>query len=136
LAIVVFAAVGYVEAPDAACATEPKQARETVLITYHVVPGKEKELQKVLETVWQAYRKERLVLAQPHVIVRDKESEGKTRIVEIFTWVNAAAPDNAPDSVKKLWDQMKACCEKRDGHERLEGGEVELLEPVVDVDGR
>jgi hypothetical protein len=75
-------------------------------------------------------------LAQPHVIVRDKESEGKTRIVEIFTWVNAAAPDNAPDSVKKLWDQMKACCEKRDGHERLEGGEVELLEPVVDVDGR
>jgi hypothetical protein len=43
LAIVVFAAVGYVEAPDAACATEPKQARETVLITYHVVPGKEKE---------------------------------------------------------------------------------------------
>ena len=66
-----------------------------MLITYHVIPGREKELQKTLETVWNTYQKEHLVLAQPHVIIRDKEGEGRTRFVEIFTWVNAKAPDNA-----------------------------------------
>jgi hypothetical protein len=86
-----------------------------------------------LRAAWEIYQKEHLVLAQPHVIVRDKEGRDKTRIIEIFTWVNAKAPDNAPDSVKKLWDQMKSCCEKRDGHEGLEGGEVELLEPPTDT---
>jgi hypothetical protein len=135
-AIVVLAFLGFIQLSHVIGATEPKQARETVLITYHIIPGKEKELQKTLETVWQTYQKEHLVLAQPHVIVRDKESEGRTRIVEIFTWVNANAPDNAPDSVKKLWDRMKACCEKRDGDEGLEGGEVELLEPLTDANPR
>lgn len=128
-AVIALAFVNHVQRLHAAGATESKEPRETVLITYHVIPGKEKVLEKTLRAAWEIYQKEHLVLAQPHVIVRDKESKDKTRIVEIFTWVNAKAPDNAPDSVKKLWDQMKSCCEKRDGHEGLEGGEVELLEP-------
>jgi hypothetical protein len=135
-AIVALALLGSVQLPYVVGATESKQARETVLITYHVIPGKEKELGKTLETVWQTYQKEHLVLAQPHVIVRDKDGEGRTRILEIFTWVNAKAPDSAPDSVKKLWDQMKTCCEKRNGHEGLEGGEVELIEPLIDANPR
>src|SRR5690349_7572746 len=133
LVIVVVASLGYVQPWHTIRAAEPTEVRETVLITYHVIPGKEKVLEKTLETVWQTYQKEHLVLAQPHIIVRDKESDGRTRIVEIFTWVNAKAPDNAPASVKKLWEQMKSCCEKRGGHEGLEGGEVELLEPAIDT---
>ena len=31
---------------------------------------------------------------------------------------------------------MKACCEKRDGHEGLEGGEVELVVPLIDANPR
>ena len=135
-AVGVLALLGHVQLPCVVWGDEPKQSRETVLITYHLIPGKEKRCRKLLETVWQTYQKEHLVLAQPHVIVRDKEREGRTRFVEIFTWVNAKAPDNPPDSVKKLWDQMKACCEKRDGHEGLEGGEVELVEPLINANPR
>ena len=104
-------------------------AKETVLITYHVIPGKEKSLQELLANAWDLYEKEHLVFSQPHVVVRQKDTADKIRIVEIFTWVNSDAPDQAPDSVKKLWDQMQACCEKRDGHPGLEGGEVDLLVP-------
>ena len=104
-------------------------ANETVLIAYHVIPGKEKALQELLANVWDMYKKEHLVFSQLHVVVRQKDPAGKNRFVEIFTWVNSEAPDHAPDSVKKLWDQMQACCEKRDGHPGLEGGEVDLLMP-------
>ncbi len=104
-------------------------ATETVLITYHIVPGKEKLLQELLGKVWEVYRKEHLVLAEPHVVVCEKEAGDKKRFIEIFTWVNSAAPDCAPDTVKTFWDQMQACCEKRNGHSGLEGGPVELLVP-------
>lgn len=66
-------------------ASDPKASPETVLITYHVKPGKEADLEEVLRRGWEIYRKENLVFAQPHLIVRDKESGDKTRVVEIFT---------------------------------------------------
>jgi hypothetical protein len=115
--------------PDGKKSAEPKNVSdtETVLITYRVKSGSEVEFEQVLAQAWQIYRHEHLVLAQPHVIVRDKESGGKTRFVEIFTWVSHAAPDHAPASVKKIWDRMMALCEKRDGHGGLEGGEVEVV---------
>ena len=125
----IFSLTGCGEPPSERGATKSAPMKETVLITYHVVPGKEKELQKLLARVWDAYEKDHLVLTQPHVVVRDKEGVDKPRFIEVFTWVSPEAPDHAPDSVKKLWDQMQACCEKRDDHQGLEGGEVELLVP-------
>jgi len=62
-------------------------------------------------SAWDVYRKT-FVFAQPHVIVRTSEASGKARYVETLTWISAAAPDNAPDSVKKLWAQMQSCCEE------------------------
>ena len=100
---------------------------ETVMVVYHVKAGKEQEMRAALDKVWEIYRRERLVLAQPHVIVRDTEDGGKPRFVEIFTWVNHAAPETVPDGVKKLWDEMQAICEARGEHNNLEGGEVELV---------
>jgi hypothetical protein len=102
---------------------------ETVMITYHVVPGKEQELRRVLSDVWDVYRRERLVIARPHVIVEGKDATGQTRFVELFTWVSHSAPDHAPVSVKELWDRMQACCETRDGHPGIDGGEVNLIVP-------
>jgi hypothetical protein len=107
----------------------PESDPETVLITYHVKSGKEEELQDALSRVWEIYRKEHLVFAQPHVIVRDKEDGDKTRFVEIFTWESHAGPEHVPDAVKKLWDQMQSLCEARNGHGGLEGSEVELITP-------
>lgn len=109
--------------------SKPTAATETVLITYYVIPGREQELQQLLASAWDVYRKEHLVFPEPHLVVRDTEAAGKTRIVEIFTWVNAEAPDHAPGSVKTFWNRVRACCEKRDGHQEIEGGEVALVAP-------
>ena len=103
---------------------------ETVLVTYHVKSGKEKEFQDVLARVWEIYRREHLVLAQPHVLIRDKETGDETRFVEIFTWVSHSAPEHVPDSVKTIWGEMQSLCEARGGHNGLEGGEVDLLTPT------
>jgi len=104
-----------------------KSAPETVLITYHVKAGKEAEFQAVLSRAWQIYRTERLVFAEPHIILRDTEDGAKVRFVEIFTWVSHAAPDHAPAAVKELWAQEQSLCEARSGHGGIEGGEVEIL---------
>jgi hypothetical protein len=121
--------------PLAACSTaqvkpdESKDSPETVLITYHVKPGKEAEMAAVLRRAWEIYLREHLVFSDPHIIVRDAEKDGKPRMVEIFTWVSHSAPDHAPKSVKDTWNEMMSLCEPRDGHGGLEGGEVELLAP-------
>jgi hypothetical protein len=127
--IFVLVSLGSAEPPARLKESKLAPAKETVLITYHVIPGKEKPLQELLANVWDVYKKEHLVFPQPHVVVRQKDAADKNCFVEIFTWVDAESPDHAPDSVKKLWDQMQACCEKRDGHPGLEGGEVDLLVP-------
>jgi antibiotic biosynthesis monooxygenase (ABM) superfamily enzyme len=103
-----------------------KSDPETVLITYHVKSGKEAEFQAVLWRAWQIYRTEHLVFAEPHIILRDMEGD-KTRFVEIFTWVSHAAPEHAPDIVTTVWEQEQSLCEGRNGHNGIEGGEVEIL---------
>lgn len=100
---------------------------ETVLVTYRVKSGNEAEFQSVLSRAWQIYRSERLVYAEPHIVVRDTEGGGKSRYVEIFTWISHAAPEHAPESVKAIWKQEHSLCEERDGHSGIEGGEVEFL---------
>lgn len=102
-----------------------KADAETVMITYHVQPGKEAEFQMLLTHAWQVYRSENLVYAQPHTVVRDTEDGSKARFVEIFTWVKA--PDHAPDSVQSVWKQEQSLCEARSGHRGIEGGEVKLI---------
>jgi hypothetical protein len=98
---------------------------ETVLVTYHVKPGRESELAATLSRAWQIYRTEHLVFAKPHVIVRNTEDGDKTRFVEVFTWVKS--PDHAPDSVQAVWQQEQSLCEARSGHTGIEIEEVDLV---------
>ena len=102
-----------------------KADSETVMVTYHVQPGKEAEFQALLAHAWEVYRGEQLVYAEPHTVVRVTEDGGKARFIEIFTWVKA--PDHAPDSVQAVWKQEQSLCEARNGHRGIEGGEVELV---------
>ena len=116
----------------AGCSTTPtgggaKGDSETVLVTYHVQSGKEAELQATLMQAWEVYRTGHMVFAQPHVIVRSVEEGGKTRFVEVFTWVSGTIPEHAPDAVKEIWAQEQSLCESRGGHPGIEGGEVELV---------
>jgi hypothetical protein len=106
-------------------AGSPKPGSETVMITYHVQPGKEAEFQKLLAHAWEVYRSEHLVYVDPHTTLRSTEDGDKTRFIEIFTWVKS--PDNAPDSVQTVWKQEQSLCEARSGHRGIEGGEVELV---------
>jgi hypothetical protein len=102
---------------------------ETVLVTYHVQPGKEAEFQSALSRGWEVYRREHLVFAEPHVIVQDADNRGKPRFVEIFTWVSRSIPEHAPESVKTIWKQEESLCEKRGEHYGIEPGEVGLIAP-------
>ena len=117
----------------AGCATTKPAAEqsssppETVLVTYHVKPGHEAEFEQTLAKAWQIYRLEHLVLAQPHIVVRDQEDGQKYRYEEIFTWVSHDAPDHPPATVKAVWGKMTSLCETRDGHTGLEGGEVQII---------
>jgi len=106
-----------------------KRDPETVLVTYHVKPGKEAEFQAVLSRAWETYRRENLVIAEPHVVIHDTENGGKPRFVEIFTWVSRSIPEHAPQTVKTIWSQEESLCEKRGDHYGIEPGEVKLLVP-------
>src|SRR5947207_2201765 len=108
----------------AGCSTSPPARNgsatsnpETVLVTYHVKPGKEAEFQAVLSRAWEVYRSEHLVFTETHVVVQDSENGGKPRFVEIFTWVSRSIPEHAPESVKMIWKQEESLCEKRGEHD-------------------
>ena len=102
-----------------------KPGPETVLVTYHVQLGREKELQTLLARAWAAYRSQNMVSARPHIIVRQVEEGGQLRFVEVFTWVKP--PDDPPASVRALWQQEQSLCEARNGRTGIEGGPVELV---------
>ena len=102
---------------------------ETVLVTYHVQSGKEAEFEALLSQAWVVYRRGHFVFVEPHIVVRDSEEGSKPRFVEVFTWVSRSIPAHAPDSVKAVWRQEEALCEKRGEHYGIEPVEVELLIP-------
>ena len=104
---------------------------ETVLVNYYPKSGQDMELQDVLARAWKLYRSEGMVLASPHVIVKEWDPNTGAHITEIFTWVNHSVAENAPDSVKKIWSQEQSLCEPRNGHPGLGGGEVQLVAPAA-----
>lgn len=122
-------AVAGCSVPDTKHVARPKDRPETVLVSYHVKPGMEKPFEALLARAWQTYRTENLVLSQPHVLVRNLEENNTIGYIEIFTWVSHAAPDKAPDSVKKIWAEEQSLCEARAGRTAIGGGEVNLLVP-------
>ncbi len=107
-----------------------KDTPETVLVTYHVKPGMELIFQSLLAKAWDTYRKEHLVLSEPHVIVRQPDPNATSTYVEIFSWVNHAAPAKASPNVQQIWSQENGLCEPRGGQQPLGGGEVDLILPV------
>jgi len=104
-----------------------KDSPETVLITCHVKPRSEEELQALFACAWGVYRQEHLVHVQPHVVLRGGDNGDQLRFVEILTWVSHKAPEHVSDSIKQLWEQEQSMCAARDGHPGVEGGEVGVI---------
>ena len=110
---------------------DPKSP-ETVLVTYHVKPGSEAAMERLLrEDHWPLLRRLDFVWASPHVLVRGVEDGGKPCFREILTWRDHDTPDNAPPEVHAVWDRMRPLVEKR-GADAIEIEEVDLLVPPPD----
>lgn len=101
-----------------------KDPPETIEVTCHVKPGRELELQALMNQAWAIYNSKHLVLPQSHAIVTEREYGNRPLIVETFTCVNHSVPDRVPDSIKDIWSQMQDLCEARGGHDGLEINEV------------
>ncbi len=128
LAIPLFAAAFSVSAITLAADPDPKTP-ETVVVTYHVRPGSEAAMEKLLrEDHWPLLRRMGLVLESPHVLVRCAEDGGKPCFREILTWRDHETPDNPPAEVRAVWDRMHTLVEKR-GADAIEIDEVDLLIP-------
>lgn len=97
------------------------------MTTFHVVAGHEDEIQQTITHAWAAYQIDKMVENQPFILVRGKEADGKTYFTEIFTWVSHSAPDHAPGSVTKLWQQMESMCEPRGGQRRIFFSKVNIV---------
>ncbi|HEY1684156.1 MAG TPA: hypothetical protein VGG19_05295 [Tepidisphaeraceae bacterium] len=115
-------------APAAPPPAAPPADAETVMVTYHVIPGKEEQLQADLNKAWEIYTQQNLVVASPHQVLKDKDATGKPCFVEVFSWVDHQAPERVSDAVKNLWDDMHSCCEDRDGHPGVDGHEVSRVD--------
>lgn len=107
----------------------PVDTPETVMLYYYVKPDMVAVMQDVLAKSWVLYRREGLVYSSPHVVTYSRDAEGRGQFIEIFTWVNHAAPEKVSPAIQQLWSQMKSLCENRDGHGGLAGGEVDLVVP-------
>jgi hypothetical protein len=79
---------------------------ETVAVTYRVKPGNEAELQKVLARQWATLTRLDAVTG-PHSLYR-----GEGFFLEIFTWKDAAIPDNAPAEIRTIWGEMHKLTDK------------------------
>jgi hypothetical protein len=99
---------------------------ESVLVLYTVKPGAEEELERVLECLWDNYRKERMVSRKPHTRLRWKDSAG-TYILESFTLVGPFAAEHPSPEIRALWTKAHALCEERRGRPPVSYHPVEIL---------
>ena len=114
LALVV---VSVVTIPLLATATD---IPETVIVTVRPKAGAEADLARVMADHWATCRRLNLVLAEPHVRIQAKDTEGKPYLVEIFTWRDEDIPDNAPAEIQAIWTEMNRLVEARTGRPGLD----------------
>jgi hypothetical protein len=103
-----------------ACASYA-QKPETVMVTCYAKSGSEAQLARVIARHWETVRDLKLAADAGHLTLRGVEAGGRTYFVEIFTWRDAAIPDNAPAPVQAIWAEMNQFADK------IEIAEVEVI---------
>jgi hypothetical protein len=104
----------------------PGDVPETVMVTYQVKGDEEAALTRVIAEHWRIAREMKLVLSAQHVVLEGGD-QGRRYIVEILTWRDGSIPDNAPDPITRLWQQMGRLVEPRDGHPGIDFSRVRIL---------
>jgi hypothetical protein len=82
LALLALTACSTTPAARRAAASPTGDTPETVMVTYHVQPGREADFPALLARAWEIYRQEHLVQAGPHVIVQNREPDGNIHLGE------------------------------------------------------
>ncbi|MDF1667672.1 MAG: hypothetical protein P1V97_38400 [Planctomycetota bacterium] len=103
----------------------------TVHATYRVKSGSEAAFEELLEKHWPTLSRLSLVTEEPAQCYRQKDEQGRTSFVEVFTWREADSPGvahNHPE-VSAIWEPMGALCEARDGRESMEFPHFERFTP-------
>ncbi len=108
-------------------AQQPTPKPETVVITFHAKPGAEAELARVIEKHWTVAREMKLVNDSPHLTLRRAEEGNRVCFTDIFTWRDAAIPDNAPPAIQAIWAQMNQLVEPRGGEPGLAFASVAIV---------
>jgi len=103
----------------------------TVHVTYRVCSGKEAEFKAMVSRNWEVYRKDKLVLAEPHILLQDIDEDSKPRFVEIFTWASRSIAEHPTTNVWGVWIETHTLCEYRNGHNAIQADKVKLLVPTA-----
>jgi hypothetical protein len=102
---------------------------ETVMITLRPKPGAERALAQTIARHYETARRLNLLREDtPHLTLRAKGDQDTTYFVDIFTWRDAAVPDNAPREIQAIWKEMNALVEMRGGRPALD---IVPVEPVA-----
>lgn len=116
-------------AAAASAAPEAPEAPETVIVTYQVKADAEAALARVIAEQWRVARHMNLVRPSPHVVLQGGD-KGKRYIVEVLTWRDGSIPDNAPNAITRLWQEMSKYVEPRDGRPGIDFSPVNVLMPT------
>jgi len=102
---------------------------QTVICTYRVIAGKEKEFVRLLKRHWPTLRRLDVTTRDPSVVFRGSE-DGRPVFVEIFSWKSAAAFKIAHQhpAVLAIWEPMEALTEAREGRPAMDFPHVERVD--------
>jgi quinol monooxygenase YgiN len=94
----------------------------TVVCTFRVKKGKEKEFEGLLKIHWPKLKELGLATAKPAINYRGADREGNPIFFEIFEWRDQKAVEEAHNNPKvmQIWEPMGACVEDRGGAPKME----------------
>lgn len=103
----------------------------TVHATYRIKAGSEAAFEELLEKHWPTLSRLSLVTDESPSFYRQKDDQGRSTFVEIFTWKEADSAMTAHDhpEVSAIWEPMGALCEDRDGQKSMEFPHFERFTP-------
>jgi hypothetical protein len=116
-----------VAAPPSETAASQDSGTETVVATFRVQAGKEKDFLRAMQQNWPTLLRLGLVLPVPHILLRGTDDAGKPIFIEILTWVDHGAADHVPAEVQKVWNELQSLCESRGGHSAIDFPEFQIV---------
>jgi quinol monooxygenase YgiN len=101
----------------------------TVICTYRVKKGKEKDFETLLAKHWRTLREHDLATETPSKVYSGTEGPDAPYYVEIFEWKDEAATETAHElpEVMAVWEPMGALCEERAGRPSMEFPHVQAV---------